>query len=777
MLGLFGFLERESAFLQSVTPKRAWSMKKKNGAFKSCLTLASLAFLNQGVQGADLEDVYQSYLQGNYIEAQKSLAEILGTEPKGEELLEMKKRVGMRALLEMGQNQFLRDQMKFFNSVTWQKERSQFKSPRRIKYFIETFMDDDTTRHRSMPNILASGAYGIPHIIDYLKVDNEDIRTRTLAYQLLLNMGSEVVPSLTACTFSEDPILQVNAIRLLTKTRSQRAVPYLLRLKAVSSDRLVQEELAIAFETLNVPMEDMSIARAYIDEANRYLAELEGVPQEAVESDRVLWVWDKDSKTLVADNPLGFSFEYQPQYPLSLWALFKAELMHRQFSDLMTSDVAEKQAVQAAALCTWVAQEHRIQELLKNTEISGIQSIEDALKSFLEFRSEKLTVAHWMGTGVLLQALDMSERAFPPHVAARILRMIAGYQPKGVEIEQISSFVSGESLSPLVDGLSHREELVRYWSAIAIARCDRGLMVGESKLVVDLLRQAIDEVGISSVLLVSKPTPDAEQVQAKLQDMGYLVEMVATEGAAMMGLSSYPSKDMVIVDPDFGYGNDGLALINALRKDPKGKDLPIVILSDEERSPKHVITFQEQAQQMIFGSDSSETLRGKFSDLDMDRYDVTGPDMAGDVSHEALNALALLDIEAIRAHATLVPHLTHLIKAPYQPESSQVLAIRTLRKMGPLAASATPELLAKLEQDKELAYQIVVLHALLEISKSNENVRQKLYDIVTNPSSPESFKQMAASYLSGEGDALSAQERLDFQKTFFSSAFLNDSGS
>lgn len=775
MLGLFGFLEGESPFLQSESPKRALSMKKKNGALKSCLTLVSLAFFAHGLQAADLEDVYQSYLQGNYAQAQETLTEVLGTEPKGEELLEMKKRVGMRALLEMSQNQFLRNQMKFFNSVTWQKERSQFKSPRRIKYFVQTFMDDDSTRHRSMPNILASGSYAIPHIIEYLKVDNEDIRTRTLAYQLLLNMGSEAVPSLTACTFSDDPILQLNAIRLLTKTRSQRAVPYLLRLKVTSSSRLAQEELAIAFEALNVPM-DTSPARSYIDEANRYLAEMEGVDQEAVESDRLLWRWDKSTKGLVADNPLGFGFEYQAQYPLSLWALFKAELMHRQFADIQTSDLAEKQAIQAASLCSWVAQEHRLQELLSNTEIAGVQDLEEALQSFLEFRSEKLTLAHWMGTGVLLQALDMSERAFPPHVAARILRMIAGYQPKNVENEEILSFVSGETTVPLQAGLSHRQELIRYWSAITIARCDRKLMVGSSAVVVDLLRQAIDEVGIASVLLVSKPTPDAQHVKAKLEDMGYLVEMVVTEARAMAGLRSYPSKDMVIIDPDFGYGNDGLSLMNALREDPKGKDLPIVILSDEERNPKHVITFQEQAEEIIFGSDSSDILRGKFAELASGRLDVTGPDMAGDVSHEALSALALLDVKAIRAHEYLVPHLANLIESPYQPESSQILAIRALRKMGPLAAPATPELLAKLEQGKELSYQIVVLHALLEVSKSNEKVRGKLYSIVTDPSSPNSFKQMAASYLSSEGEALGAEERLKYQKTFFSSAFLNDSG-
>lgn len=776
MAGHFRFLEGKWAFLQSQNPPRTLPMKSPKAATKTCVALLAAALFSSNLQGADLEDVYQQYLQGNYIQAQKDLNIILGQEPDGDQLLEMKRKLGARALLELSQNSFLRDQMKVFNAVTWQKERGQFKSPRRIKFFIDNFMEDDSTRHKSMPNILAAGCYAIPHIIDYLKVDNEDIETRTLAYQLVLNMGSEAIPALTACTFSNDPILQVNAVRLLSKTLSARAIPYLLRLKETSDVKIVLEEVEVALASLGAP-EGLSSTRSYIDEANRYLAELSGVQQEAIEADSLLWTWDEQNKNLVADNPLSLDFEYQPQYPLSLWGLFKAELMHREFSGLAAVDPTEVSAAQASALCTWAAQEHRVQELLKNPEISGVTDITEQLNTFLQARSQKLTVAHWVGTDVLLQAVDMAQNSFPAHVTARILRMIAGYQPKDVSQQMVTSFVTGEQKSPLLAGLHHPEELIRYWSAITIARCDKMLQGPHAPLVIDLLQQSIDEVGMPSALLVSQQKPDAEEIQMKLQNMGYMVQWVHNDAAAVAGLRSYPSKDLLIIDPDFGYENDGLGLINQVRQDPKGKALPIVILSNEERSGDHVITYQEQAQQMIFGSDSIETLKNKFSELKMADKHVTGPDLAAQVSRESLNALALLNADILSQYPGLVSHLIQVADANYQPEGSQIMAIRSLRKMGPLAAQSIPNLLKKLSENKPVHYQIVVLHALLNISQSDETVREKLYGIITDPNSPQEFKQMAASYLSGEGQNLSTEERAQFQKTFFSRAFLGQSGS
>jgi CheY-like chemotaxis protein len=752
-------------------------MKRSQLSAKTLLHLAIFGLGISQIHGADLEGVYNKYLQGNYTDAQKELSEIIQADPAGDELLKMKEKVGMQALLEMSQNQFLRENMRLFNAATWQEERSQFKSPRRIQFFIEEFLRDDSTRHRSMPNIMAAGIYAVPLIMNYLKVENENIETRGLAYQLLLNMGSEIVPALLPCTFSKDAVLQVSVIRLLAITKSPRAIPYLLRLQTLPISNMLKSELTVALAQFEVPA-GLTPAEAYVHEANRVLCEEKSVHFEALESDRILWNWDDAEEKLVADNPLGLNFEYQPQYPVSIWPMFKAELMHRQFMNLAEVTPLEEQAIHAATLCTWAMQEHRIQELLKDSRISGINDIADKLKAFLEVRSNKLTVAQWLGQDILLQAIDMSEKKLSAVVSARLLRIVAGYQPVGADSQSITSFLGGENTQTLMAGLSHREELVRYWSAISIARCNPSLETSSAAQVVDLLQQATDEIGTPSALILAKPTNDAEEVHKKLESLGYHVQRLDNAYEGLAALRSFPSKDLLVLDPDFDHTLSGLELINSLRKDQKGQDLPVVILSDSERSGAHVITFQEQAQQMFLGSDSIEILREKLEGMVQKRYDVSGPDMAADVSREALSALAFADDAALRQYPSLVSHLVDLLKSPQQPISSQILAIRILRKLGTLSAPAINLLLSRLDEDQyDLNYKIVVLHSLLSISESNEQVRSKLFKIVTDDQSPDSFKQLAASYLSGEYKNLSAEERLLFQKSFFSPAFLGKNGS
>ena len=752
-------------------------MKRSVSSAKLCLKLAVLGLAMGRVQGADLEGVYNQYLQGNYTAAQKELSQLLETNPDGQQLLEMKNKIGVRALLEMSQNQLLHEKMKLFNAATWQVERSQFKSPRRIQFFIEEFMKDDSTRQKSMANITAAGIYAVPFIVEYLKVENDNIESRGLAYQLLLNMGSEVVPALLPCTFSKDPVLQVSIVRLLAITKSPRAIPYLLRLKTFPLTDMLKEELGLALAKFDIPA-DLTPARAYIQEANRILREGEGVHFEILEADRVLWRWDEEQQKLVTDNPLGLNFEYQPQYPVTVWPMFRAELLHREFINLAGVTPDEEQAVHAATLCNWVIQENRAVEVLKDTKLSGTEGIAEPLKAFLALRSNKLTVAQWLGQDILLQAVDMANANFPAPISARILRMVAGYQPVGADSKSIPSFSQGGTAQPLLAGLNQREELVRYWSAISIARCNKALNTDVATSVVDLLQQAIDEIPTPTALVFSKLTQDAEMVQKKLQEMGYFVQRREDGFEGLTALRSFPSKDLVIVDPDFDHNLSGLELINRLRKDPKGKDLPVVILSDSVRSGAHVITFQEQAQQMVYGSDSIETLREKLDGMTQKHYDVKGQTLADDVSREALTALAFMDDATLCRFPSLVDHLVALLESPQQPQSSQILAIRILRKLGTLSSPAINLLLTRLDDTQyDTNYKLVVLHSLLTVANTNEHVRAKLFEIITDEKSPDSFKQLAASYLSGEFNNLKPEERIKYQKTFFSPAFLGKSGS
>jgi len=742
--------------------------------FKPSMIAVGLAF---GVgffhaQAADMESVYNKYLQGDYLSAQSELSEIIRNNPSPEDLHKMKEALGMRAVLELSQNQYLQESMKIFNSGSWQHERAQFKNPRRIKFFLREFMEDDSTRHKSMPNLLGAGPYAVPMIVEYLKSSNDDIDSRSLAFQILMNMGQDVLNPLLACTFAEDDLLLTNLVRLVTKTNSPKAVPYLLRIKETSTSKMVLDEVGRSLETLKVP-EGMTALKAYIIQANRYLSESGDVMYEAVMNDGLLWAWDKASQSLVSVNAIGQEFEFHPQLPMSVWALFQAELMHQQFVGTQHWGIEDLAYADAASLCTWAAQEHRVMKLLKNSDAPEIAKMAPKLEAFLAVRSAKMQLAHWLGSDVMLSALEMAQSEFIPEVAARILRMLATNQAGADVNASVVSFLSGAPVQPLKQSLSHKSELIRYWAAIAVARSDVALKtVGDSGLIVTLLAEAMSEIGKPSALIVSEAGVIRDQTAAKLEDLGYNVDMVESSAAGIQSLRNYPSKDLVFYNPETKKGLN-LRFVNELKADLKGKDIPLVILSDSDHEGEHMITFQETAQQLILLSDGTDVIRAKLAEIPVSENIVAGLDVSSTLSAQALASLLMIDDAVLQQHPQMVMDLEKLIDSPIQPIESQLLAIRILRKMGELGASASKTLLGKLENpDVDASYKIRVLNTLLAISKNNEDVRLRLFKIIQDPASPESFKQMAATFLSSEKDHLSAEERHKFRKSFFTKSFV-----
>jgi HEAT repeat protein len=724
-------------------------------------------------QSAEMESVYNKYLQGDYLNAQTELEQIIQSNPSPEELFKMKEALGMRAVLELSQNQYLRESMQVFNSGSWQHERAQFKNPRRIKFFLRDFLEDDSTRHKSLPNLLGAGPYAVPMIVEYLKSSNDDINSRSLAYQVLMNMGSDVLPPLLACTFAKDDLLLTNVARLVAKTKSPRAVPYLLRIKETNTSKMVLDEVARSLEVLNVK-EGLTSSRAYIIQANRYLSESSEVMYESVSSDGLLWDWDQESQSLVSVNAIGQEFEYHPQLPISLWPIFQAELMHQQFLGASNWSLEEQKYADAAALCTWAAQEYRVLNLLKTSDAVGISKIKDQLDNFQKARSSKMKLAHWLGTDVMLIALDMAQSSFVPEVSARLLRMMTTNQSASAINTQVMSFQTGNPVQPLKNALNHSSELIRYWTAIAISRSEPSLASIQDKAkIVSLLTQAMSEVGRPTALVVSEAGPMKDQTVAKLEDLGYNVQTAGSAASGIQALRGYPSKDIVFYNPVTSKGLS-LEFVNQLREDKKGQDTPLVILSDADREGEHMITFQETAQQMLLLSDGADTIRGKLSEIEFSENIVAGLDVAASLSPQALTSLLLIDQDVLRNYPVLVSELEKLIQAAYQPVESQLLAIRTLRKLGELAEPATKTLLGKLENSNvDASYKIRVLNTLLAISKNNLEVRKRLFEIVQDPSNPESFRQLAATYLSSEQDQLSKEERQAFRKSFYTNSFVS----
>ncbi|MBF0198163.1 MAG: hypothetical protein HQL32_10645 [Planctomycetes bacterium] len=741
--------------------------------FKLPSLIAFAAILFAGfapLKAADIEAVYNKYLQGDYLGAKEELQVLIDSTHEGEEYASMKEQLGARALLELSQNRTLQKEMEVFNAYAWQYERSQFRNPRRIKFFLKSYLEDDSTRHKSVPNLLAAGQYAIPYILEHMKSTEDQLAFRGLAHQILIRMGGEAVPALLAATFTNDTILAVNIIRILGKSSDDRAIPYLLRLRQYSKDKLVQNELDLVLPQFKIP-EGMTTSRAFIAEVSRYLKADTQAYLESISSDGLLWNYDVEQEALISANPLKLEFEFRPQIPRAVWTLFKAELLHSHFGIPNDLPDYEKQALYASLVCTWAAQEYQISGMLAGEDLSPLMGVEEGLKNYLDRRSERLKVSHWLGNDILLKALDMSLLSYQEDISSRIMKMLSIYKPSNLLTIKINSHLTGTEVMPVKNALKHPKELNRYWAAIASARCQKSFPKEDGDLIMDLLMQASDETDLKSILMVSDTDPITDAMKMSLENLGYKVYMRKTGYDALDAIREFPSKDCIILNPNLNEGTlSSLHFVNMLRADYKGKDIPLGILTNNEDKARNLSVYQDFAQQLIVEDDNSAILRDKIDGLirSNDKL-VMGKDVSSVVSIEALTSLESLDPKFVANYPKLIDHLLGIIAAPEHKEESQLSALRLLKAFGINAIKASPLLLRKLDDSEvEQHYKLEVLSTLLEVSHSHKGVREALFDIVSDTAMPELFKERAASFLALEQKDITLEERVAFIQGFFS---------
>ena len=90
--------------------------------------------------------------------------------------------------------------------------------------------------------------------------------------------------------------------------------------------------------------------------------------------------------------------------------------------------------------------------------------------------------------------------------------------------------------------------------------------------------------------------------------------------------------------------------------------------------------------------------------------------------------------------------------------------------MGLVAAGSVDVLLGLLEKEAGVQYKLAILDALLSVSDGSERVRDRLYHIMVDQQNPESFRQVAATYLSLHQEHLSSEVRRGFKRSFFTSS-------
>ncbi len=743
-----------------------------------CLVLFSILSIGGSLEAGRLEEAYAKYVQGQYEQAQIDLMAILSDKPTAEEAYKMQQDLGLRAFLEMSQNRLLTQEIRSLGALAWQFERTQFKNYRRVNYYLNHYLEDESLRAKALMNLLSSGEYAIAPLLDHLGAKEVDVAKRGLSYQAILRMGREAVPGMLAGTFSSDPILLVNIIRLLGEIADPRALPYLLRLKEISQDNNVLAELNRVMPTFADPR-DSTANMLMIAEACRYLREDQACVIEALSSDGLIWEWNTEAQSIQAVNLLQqVGPEFLPSLPPNLWPFYRAEMIIYEMTHFTPMNNEESFYARAALICAWASQENRAAELLKDTATAKVSDYEALLQTFLKRRTLEVEVSHWAGAETLLAALDLSARQFGATVTARILQVLTVYHPPRLLETQLISFLDGRRSNPVIDALHHPDELVRYWAAIAAGRANTRLDHPSQSTIIDLLIQSVDEVSIRSVLLVAEVDQRTEILKKALTGMGYNVYQVQTGYDGLNALREFPSKDLVIVSNELPAKNNlsAIEFVDRMRKDYKGKDLPIGMLCTEDNKAKVLAGFQDHSQGIILHGESGEILREKMAAMEKKMKSVVFDiDIVREVSRESLTTLMGLDTSTLRSYPKIIAHLGDLLANPFHKREHEMLAVSTLKNFGELAFATTPILLDKLwDKTKDDEYKINVLTTLRHTSRAHPRVQEALFELVGNHDVARAIRIQAASYLGLDTLQSTEAAKKTFQDPFFTRSYSID---
>jgi CheY-like chemotaxis protein len=79
-------------------------------------------------------------------------------------------------------------------------------------------------------------------------------------------------------------------------------------------------------------------------------------------------------------------------------------------------------------------------------------------------------------------------------------------------------------------------------------------------------------------IMVVDDVPDARDVLARLLRIGGYAAVTAEDGVEALAALTYTSPDLILLDLMMP-GMDGVSVLRALRKDPRWKHLPVVLLT------------------------------------------------------------------------------------------------------------------------------------------------------------------------------------------------------
>lgn len=739
-------------------------------AFKQLSAALIFLFLILTPQlSASLEEAWENYKVGDYEAAQKILQDLVHAKDDKKNIYDMREALGAEALMRMSQNKYLETSMRKLKDMSTVYESKKFRNPRRLNYYVRTYIEDDSTRHKSLPNLMLAGAFAVPGLLEYLKSDETDVNRRGLAFQALKNIGSRATPVLIEASYGSDEMLLMGVVRLLNTNKDRRAIPALLRLKDVVKTPILLAQVKQALATFGIDETGVAV-NALLDEVIRYIKGGDSVDFEIFNASGVLWKWYENMEKVFYVNVLKSEFEFYPILPDSLWPLFKAEIILQHATNLSNLTPDQVGFIQSLKMILHYRIINTINAVV-NSETYENDVYGERLSQYLNLLNKRNSVKQWVGVRVYLTALDMTMQHKLFKISAQLLQDLNKFSGSNALNTEVVTYPSLVVKKPLFEAVHHSEKLIRYWGVIAVSETDSFYEEDLSKGVLLNLLNAAREINPNTILLISEMNDQVESLQEQLINMDFFVETVAKSYDALKALNKYPSKDMIVIDGNLRTDSTAMSLIQRIKKEDKAKNLPFIILSNEEDMNKHMVMYQDVASMFVFHNETPMLLREKFTIV---RKNLPSKNTwVNSVNLSALRALLKVPMAYLSEGDDTMNSISGLLAGKFNSNEAEILAMQILELYGPRAAGVIPTLMEKMRlEDVDTRYRIQVFKTLFKLSNSSPEIRQKLFSYLIDSEQDPNLLSELSRFISYEFESLTFEEKEAMNKLFYSENFV-----
>ncbi|MHC4597586.1 MAG: HEAT repeat domain-containing protein [Planctomycetota bacterium] len=614
-----------------------------------------------------LDQGKQAFLEGDYETAIQKFEEVIRRKPTSKEALRLRERAGVEFLVEV-----MTKGGKFKNFADWIMERARRmdeekkSNPELIREIIEDLMSDDWRRYEWALQRLAFevGEYAAPQLTKML--GNEvDTKARERAVIALSSMGSQVTLPVIECLSSQNIRQKQGAVIVLGNLGDLRAVADLKRL--FEDPKEPQEVKDIASAALrNLTKRDpgsLRPAREYF--YNKAYLYFQNHPAIIKNYDRnwLFWKWNETKGEIEREKV--------PQW------LYNFRLAEEACYDALDIDFTYTSIWPVLTLVNLAEY---------NEALLHLKDAPDAVKDQMQALADR-NHAGWVGglmggNQAVYDALGLALLSHDAIVAVSVINVLKetanewGFpkpgdrppaptkaKPGGSKSHPLLGGVPGVKLGsrgawPLIEALTYPDKRVRYAAAVALVHIhNRSPVLRKNKFggqlkAVEVLIEALGESGARSILVASPDVQIRNEMVAELTAIGYFAYAADTPAQAFKRALRFPSEDLLILEMDMAnqliiHAAEGdvqrkETIIDAIRADYRTKDVPILILCQENQLDRAKELFAQDARGFITMPVNYADVKIQLTEI-FAAFPLDDKSMATKISRDAAEAVASID--------------------------------------------------------------------------------------------------------------------------------------